>query len=372
MGADVFIDSRAAADHVRAALRGPVIRILAEGIPEINHMSHVAAYERLLGDISLLERSFAYFRANRQRFAAVLVDGEQRPVSDDSALLSCGRTLNEVIAMILRSAANRQFKRRLGDRRVMPPPGAAPAAGGILASLLGPMAGGRKRSVAQRPLRSRAQELYLAIREYLLYEWQVALVPTYSELTPREVATLGPRLVDLKSAEAIMVATGRPRLKIIPGTRPAPAPLSGSAAREGAAVPSARPDLGSLLTDDGRRLRVEALAGALREAEVVRVGDNGEQPAHVKVALKAVGSDLLRALVEDLGLDKRRLAVCLVRAQAVMPPSAFEQWVRSPAASVALARLVGAARQAGIGPKSTLADCAGLITRLYAPVPAPA
>ncbi len=381
MGADVFIDSRVATNRVRDALRGPVIRILAEGIPEIRHMSHVTAYDVLLGDISLLERGFAYFRANRQRFEAILVDGEQRPVNDDAALLACGRTLNEVVAMMVRSAASRHFKKRLGGRR--PVPAAVPARAGLLATLLAPVVGARRPAAPPRPARSKAQELYLAIREYLLYEWQVPLVPTYSELTPREVVTLGPRIVDLRSAEAIMVATGRPRPKGVPPERPPgltpvaastgaapPAPAApASGGSGGAAARAARIALADLLTEDGKRLDVEALAGVLRDPDVVRVADNGEQPAHVKAALKAVGCDVVRFLVEELGFDKRQLAVCLVRAQAVMPRSQFDLLVRSSVTSVAMARLVAAAKKSGIGPKSSLQDCADFITRLYPPRP---
>ncbi len=415
MGADVFIDSRVATERVRAALRGPVIRILAEGIPEIRHMSHVTAYELLLGDISLLERCFAYFRANRQRFAAILVDGEQRPVGDDAALLACGRTLNEIVAMVVRSAASRHFKKRLGGRRSMPAlMAAAPAKSGLLAALFGTVAGAR---VPPQASKSKAQELYVAIREYLLYEWQVPLVPTYSQLTPREVATLGPRLVDLRSAEAIMVASGRPPPKSValasavppapakappappatttlapPATTPSapsvipPVPLAppGAFPRPPAAPRAAAPaahsaastvgrvvraDLASLLTEDGRRLQVDVMTGVLRDPEVVKACDNGEQPAHVKAALKAVGHDLLRFLVEEINLDKRRLAVCLVRAQAVMPRSQFDLLVRSSVTSVAMARLVAAAKKSGIGPKSSLQDCADFITRLYPPRP---
>ena len=378
MGADVFIDSRVAANRVRDALRGPVIRVLAEGIPEIRHMSHATAYDILLGDIALLERGFAYFRANRQRFEAILVDGEQRPVNDDAALLACGRTLNEVIAMMVRSAASRHFKKRLGNRPAVRT--AVPVKAGLLATLLAPVVGAR-RSAASRPVRSKAQELYLAIREYLLYEWQVPLVPTYSELTPREVVTLGPRIVDLRSAEAILVATGRPRLKAIPPERsPGLTPVAASTGAApavaappavaaipggGSAARTAKVALADLLTEDGKRLDVETLAGVLRDPDVVRAGDNGEQPAHVKAALKSVGRDLVRFLVEDLGLDKRQLAVCLVRAQAVMPRSTFDLLVRSPTTSVPISRLAGAATKSGIGPKSTLAECADFISRVY-------
>ncbi len=364
MGAQVFIDSGTAIEQVRSTLKGPVLQLLAAGLPEVKRLPAQKGYDLILGDLGLLEKSFAYFRTHRDQFKAVLVAAEAHPVEEDSTPLSCGRSLDEVVAMIVRSAAYRYFAAKLDGAAALAAP-VAPARS--LAGFL-PVLTGRAKEPG-RSRRSRAQALYHAIREYLLYEWQVPLVPAYSQLTPQEVIKLGPRLTDLRSPEALRVASGhRPQAAARkPGDRPEPVVARVPAPAPPAAEP--RLDLASLLTEDGARLWVETLGRALQDPEVIRAADNGEQPAHIKAALKAVGRDLLRCLVEDIGFDKKQLAVCLVRAQAVLPRMAFEQMVRSSINAPALVKLVAMAKRQHIGPNSTLPDCARFITQHFAPPP---
>ena len=132
-------DSATATRQVRAALRGPVMRTLAEGIPEVRNMPGIVAYDKVMGDIALLEQCFAYFRSSRDKFTAILVDNLQRQVNDDSAQLFCDRTLNEVIAMIVRSAAFRYFGKRLGD--VRPPKASTPKPQGLLTKAFAALTG---------------------------------------------------------------------------------------------------------------------------------------------------------------------------------------------------------------------------------------
>ncbi len=362
-------DSPAATAQVRAALRGPVMQTLAEGIPEVRNMPGIVAYDKVMGDIALLEQCFAYFRASRDKFTAILVDAQQRQVNDDSAKLSCDRTLNEVVAMIVRSAAFRYFGKRLGDvRPLRTVPQKKP---GLLAKAVAALTGAKPPPL--QPPRSKADQLYDAIREYLLYEWQVPLVPAYSQLTPGEVTRLGPRLVELRSEGELLSATGRPRLGPqikSPGATtldwvvtppPAAAPPPPQKPPESAPL-----NLDDVLTPDRARLRVEALGATLLDKDVRDAAGNVEQMVALTSVLKQVGSGLVRALVVDLGLNKKQMTVCLLTAQKLLPPSAFEQLARSSENAAVMMRFMVAAKKAGIGSPSSLGDCAAFIATAFA------
>jgi hypothetical protein len=337
------VDSGAAARAVRSTLRDAVIPVLAKGIPEIRRMPAGNAYEEVMGDIGLLERSFGYFRSNRKEFETIIVDPSRRAVNDDAAALQCGRSLDDVIAMIVRSAASRYFRKQFGD-----PARALGPRHGMLAMVRRLL----RRVGRRRVTRTRADELYKAIRQYLLYEWQIPLFPAYSELTPGEVATLGPRITELKTSNAVMVATGRAVAE--PEAPPPPPAATGP-------VFLPEPRLDALLTEDGQRLKVEALHTALADPEVRSYSQNGEQQSHLRKALRSVAKPLVRLLAMDLNLDDRQIAVILARAQAVMLPSTFERVIQGEANSPHLAKLAGAAIRAKIGPRSSIADCAGFI-----------
>ena len=360
------IDRIDAAKQVKAALRGPVMRTLAEGIPEVRNMPGIVAYDKIMGDITLLEQCFGYFRASRDKFHAVLVDNQQRQVNDDSAKLSCGRTLNEVVAMIVRSAAFRHFNRRLGDRR---PLQAAPVKQpGFLAKVLAALTGSTPNPIQQA--RSKADLLYESIREYLLYEWQVPLVPAYSQLSPGDVTRLGPRIVELRSVDDLMTAAGHRRSE-----PPKPKPSQGVALDWSVTPPAPAPQtlvtsdtlsLEDVLTPDKSRLKVEALGATLLDPEVRSAAQNVEQMIPLTSILKQVGCGLVRALVVDLGLGKKQMTVCLLTAQRLLPPSAFEQLAKGSENSPSMLRFMIAAKKSGIGRGSSLEECAAYLSAILA------
>ena len=116
-GVDAMTDTATAVARINNALQGPVVEILGQFLPELKALPHEQAYDRTLDDIGLLTRCFQLFRQERQHFRTVLVDERRRPVSDDNALLSCGRTLAEVIAMVVRTAAKRYFRRAVAPAK---------------------------------------------------------------------------------------------------------------------------------------------------------------------------------------------------------------------------------------------------------------
>ena len=117
-------------------------------------------------------------------------------------------------------------------------------------------------------------------------------------------------------------------------------------------------------------MRVEALGATLLDKEVRDATGNAEQMLALTSILKQVGGGLIRALVVDLGLDKRQMTVCLLTAQNLLPPSAFEQLARSSENAAVMMRFMVAARKARIGASSSLEDCAAFVTAMLAAKPA--
>jgi hypothetical protein len=200
------IDEEESVRLVRATLKGPVVQTLRRLVPELAHVQETAAYDHTLGNIPLLETCFKTFRDYRPQFNHVLKDSKGQLVKDDSTFLACGHNLEQVVAMIVRTSARRYFR-----HHVRPPlpgtstqaPHAAPLQG--LFSLV------KKQVIpGKTTLRTAAEELYDSIKNYLLFEWQVPLVPTYAKLAPSQVEKLGKKLLDFGDVIDLARATGLP------------------------------------------------------------------------------------------------------------------------------------------------------------------
>lgn len=99
--------------RITATLRGPVLDVLGDLVPEVKRLPRRGALEAILDDIDLLHRCFLAFRASPERFRHLLVDRHKVRVEDADALLECGRSLDLVTARVVRTAAKRHFRRRL-------------------------------------------------------------------------------------------------------------------------------------------------------------------------------------------------------------------------------------------------------------------
>lgn len=365
------VEGGTAVRKINESLQGPVAEVLARFVPELRSLPPGKVYERTLDDIGLLQRCFAAFRAERDSFKPLLVDDQQRPVTDDRTLLSCGRTLEEVVAMIVRTAAKRYFRRKLG------PPGhhplleerlrqQIPAKGVVhrLASVLAPPPPPRATPPA-RPVRSKADELYDAIKAHLLHEWQVPLVPTYAEMSPSLARALGPKLLDLRDPDALRRVVDDPdeaaKLFDLPAAETTGAePAAASAGRK-----DERARLAEVLTPDGRRLRVEAFGSVLLRPDVRAQLNGGAAGLRLGDSLRGVGGMATKLLVAELGLKIDQLAVILLVAHETVGPDVFNRIFGLPGEIDLIMRVTQKARLAGIGQRSSLADCAGFVRTLF-------
>jgi hypothetical protein len=336
-------DAALAVFRVNFALQGPVVDILGQFLPELNVLPRTRAYDTIMDDLGLLSRCFAVFRREPERFRSILIDDRKRPVTDDSTPLSCGRSLSEVIAMVVRTAAKRFFRRTL------------PA--------------------TPRPTetRSPADELYEAIRAYLLYEWQVPLVPTYAGMEPSLVRRIGARLLEAREAASLARLIADPDASLASGGT---ASMAGTSESDRAAVSSATlhpkrkhpmtAHPAEILCENQERLRPEAFTPVFLDPEVRATVPNPDNIRAIADILRTVGSVSALALVEGLGLRKDQLAVMLLVAHDCIGTIVFGRLFGTRADPELLDRILVRARLHGIGPDSGVIECAIFMRSVFA------
>jgi len=291
-------------EAIRSALEGPVIDVFRREIDELRHLPRAAAYGLVMNDPKMLDRCLRLFRSRPDLFREVVVDGGRQPVSEDHALLACGRTLAEAVALVVRASARRYFRARL-DIRARPASSARPALMNRLGVALGLSAPPRP---APRP-RSRSDALYRAIRDYLHFDWQVLLIPHYAPMSPALVTNLGPRLLEIREAAELQALSA-------PGVTP----------QDGR--PPLLLDVANRLLMPGRdAIDAEILWRVVQQMDLARLF-SAEEPSRVRRAVaqvSAIHGDAIRALMPALGGDTRRFAAFLMIAFSTLGEQRFKQ-----------------------------------------------
>ena len=359
--------------RITQTLGGPVMVRLAGLMPELAHLTQDQALETVLNDCGLLHRCFTTFRSERPRFRDLLLDRRHQPVENDNTQLLCGRSVNQIIAMVVRSAAKRHFRRRLEQRPSWPRRSRLENRTQLgWTGMLGWMAN-RPPSVREKPP---ADQLYDSIRQYLLHDWQVPIIPQYARMTPPEVRALGSHLLDFRDAGALaryldgglgwqQVAEEPPPTPVdavealpmpVPPPLPpsnAPVPVTGMAALPSASlVPENRASLSQVLSRDGRSLRMETLVPILVRPEIkAALGQPSQNEMLLASRLLArTGPGTVRRLVVDFGLPAEQMTVMLTAAALVLPQPVFERLFGRQGDATLVLALVGKARQAGLAP----------------------
>lgn len=248
-------DAQQARTHVREALREDAVEVLRGIIPPLRDMTPQQAYDAILDNPDLLDACFSLFRARPEHFAALLVDAAGQPEERPDVPLRCGRTLADVIAMIVRTSARRYFKREV--------------------------AGGEKHG------HSAAERLYRALHDHLLHEWQVRLIPAYSVLDPERAQAAGAKILELREPDDVRLfaETGR----IAPGA----AALAASRAAGRRAAPGLH----------AAGLREEDLWRPLQDARLDRLLDLGDATRRVVALASGTAPDVLDLLRNSLDLN---------------------------------------------------------------------
>ena len=383
--------ARQSRQALNQTLAGPVMAKLVGMVPELAWVPRGRELETALRDCDLLNRCFIAFRTHRASFRPLLVDARGRPVSNDNTQLNCGRTVNQVIAMIVRSAAKRHFRARLDGF----PPGRAERLhrrrevgwGGMLAWM-----NSRVEESRGRKSRSPGDQLYDAIRRYLLHDWQVPIIPQYARMTPPEVRALGSRILDFRDAaelsawldgaadqrqmpaewvvEPVLLASEpqpEPEPEAVPVV-PASEPVQGAATLPGAPlVGERRPRLGDVLSADGRQIRMETVVPLLTTPAIkAALGSPGrDELRRAARALSMTGSGTVRRLTVDFGLDPEQMTAMLAKSALLLPPGVYERLFGRRGELVLILALIGRARAAGLDAEASPAAFAAFMDDLF-------
>jgi hypothetical protein len=190
---------------INRALQGPVVDILIKQIPELGHFGRDSVFDMVMADPLLGDGCFRLFRRRPDLFSAVLGAPNGALVQDDSAVLPCGRTLANVVTLIVRNMARRYFRVRL-DGVVEKPRVRSKPKESLVDEWLRTMQELWRQPQpmkASAPVRRRSDQLYEVIRDYLLFDWQVKLFPHYANLPPATVGSVGAQLLHCREPEAI-------------------------------------------------------------------------------------------------------------------------------------------------------------------------
>ncbi|MBF0561079.1 MAG: hypothetical protein HQL37_03470 [Alphaproteobacteria bacterium] len=252
--------TRNALTRVRHTLEGSVTDIFRLLIPELRKKESPDVYETIMHDPALVEKCLKIFRERRDLFSSFLLDKDGRMISADNIPLPCGRTVEQVIGLVVRALAKRYFRDHIKPQPlVVPTKTTIGSCKEFLHSLIvtpppPPVPHG------SCPL-SPADALYAALSDFLLYEWQVPLVPHYTPLPVPVVKTLGKRILDLREVEELRYLAKTGSLKTSVAAKieiklPKPAI---------AAVPNASPDIQSPPKPDDK----SAVSGENKMVEIM-------------------------------------------------------------------------------------------------------
>ena len=293
-------------EAIRGALEGPVIDVFRREIAELKQLPRPAAYDVVMNDPKMLDRCFRLFRARPDLFRDVVVNGDRKPVVEDQAVLSCGRTLAEAVALVVRASARRYFRAKLDFRRFKP---VAPKL-----SLMTRMA--ISLGLSQAPVMkkapktaSRSELLYNAIRDYLHFDWQILLIPHYAPMTPALVADLGPRLLEIREAAELQALSA-------PGSMP----------RDGR-TPLLLETAQRLIVPGRDLIDAELLWRVVQQMDLARLFPKceGDRVRRSVAQVSAVHGDVIKALLPVLGGEIRRFTAFLMIAFVTLGEQRFKQ-----------------------------------------------
>jgi len=192
---------------INGALRGPVLEIYKGLLPDLAPLS----YEEALAMPNVVDGCLRLFEKRRDLFADLLVTKDGQPVADDQTPLQCGRSVDDIRLLVVRTSAKKYFRThgdRFGDveeHRKRPQTTVNPTLLGRLFDLVSQLWHGRdsgKAAAAPKPTpKSGADRLYDAIAPYLRHDWQVALIPYYAALPMSLIPELGEGLLALRRPE---------------------------------------------------------------------------------------------------------------------------------------------------------------------------
>ncbi|HMA50927.1 MAG TPA: hypothetical protein VKP60_14305 [Magnetospirillaceae bacterium] len=333
-------------DQINAALKGTVIDTLRLFIPSLAPYTNEEAFNVILNSPEMTQRSFRAFRDHPDAFADLLRGPENQPVFAENEPLSCGRTLAQVVALVVQAVAKRYFRAKLSLRRrnvaTVAEPGLMEKVARLFSAPQPP-----KTIVRKEP--SQGDKLFLAMRDNLLFEWQLRLIPHYVGLPVPLVRALGSRLLEFKEIEDIqwMVRTGQPLSAPTVRHSEALAPLHikadlGPMPAEPIVTPVVEPEVAQMAA-------AQPTGAEPIELAPLTLPHGVTAQKFVATVLGKVNPPLARWLAREMSLNPRQLALMMLRAYEALPSGDFQRFGACAPHSEEARRFLAAARTARFG-----------------------
>lgn len=297
-------------DTIRTVLHRDVAAILRANLPALALVPQDKVYDRVMDDPALLHQAFRLLRGRPELFKQLVMTRERSFPGADTDPLWCGRTLAEVVALVVRACARRYFRRHLSAPRRKSAPAQAPGMFQSLAIGLGLVE--KPRPVRKAPsLGARAERLYESLRDVLLYDWQVPLIPAYSVLEPATVKALGPKLLDLRQSFQISVLADH----------------NAAAQLASGKVPLLLDDARRLMIPDGSGINAEILWAVSQKIHLNHLfphWDSNESRRALSV-IASTSPDALATMAPVLGGDIRVFTLFLFTAYSKLEAIGYKQ-----------------------------------------------
>lgn len=297
-------------ETIRTLLRREVAAILHETLPDLAMVPLDKVYDRVMGDPVLLDQAFRVLRQQPELFRQVITTPERAFPQNDDEPLWCGRTLNEAIALVVRACARRYFHQKMRAPRKVAAPAARPVGFwqelGIAVGLVEP-----PKVKPRRRMPGAGDKLYAAMRDMLRYEWQVPLIPAYSNLSPALVSHLGEKLLDYRDPLKVQLLADH---------------STGSALMEGR-TPLVLSSAERLLANSGDTLNADLLwtvCQKLRLNALFPQFDTNEMRRAVAM-VASTSPQALKHLMPVLGEDIRIFTLYLFTAYATLGGARYRQ-----------------------------------------------
>lgn len=193
-------------DRIHRTLTGDVADIYIRHVPAFKGLDRERVYDMVMSNHALALECYKLFEARPDLFTHLMVDRVGAPVDGPGKKLFCGRTVDEVTAMLVRAVAKRHFLRRFGvqtpvPKTPAPEPKPEPGASRFFILFRRPPAEPDPKPDLPKIRRkaTRGDSLYRAMRQYLRYGWQLKLIPHYTPLPVSTVRQLGGKILDYRS-----------------------------------------------------------------------------------------------------------------------------------------------------------------------------
>lgn len=339
------------------------MHIMHDLVPELSEVHPHQAYDLALDDIRILSKCLEAFRENRDHFAPFLIDAAKRPVGDDGDMpLFCGRSLNQVVGIVVRSAARRYFRRRLPNLVADARRAAVLERRGVMVELIDTFRGPPPSSTVSKRI-IEGDALYREIADYLHFDWQVPLVPAYAKLTVPQVRRLGANLLELRDAKSLAAAVaGKPIPEPEAGgqSRPQDLPTPVTAAPQKDVPEKEVPVFDPSRLTENELILSRLIDSGTGQVRITVLADALDKP-HAQAALAAnplrrnaiippdITPGAIAVLVKLLDLRDEQIAVLLVTAYAMLGRDLFPTVFGASAKPAILRQLVERGRTNGIG-----------------------